>query len=292
MSFVDPRPLIERAFSEKWALGAFNTSNLEITQAIAWGLEQQNSPGIIQTSESAIEYAGLGIIYDMVRDIAEKAGVPIFLHLDHGRSFEIVEKCIMAGYKSVMIDGSKMPFVDNVALTKKVVDFAHAKGVWVEGEIGSIQGKEGMVASEIKMEDSMLTDPDEAAEFVAQTCVDSLAIAIGTIHGAFRGEEKIHFDRLVAIKEKIKIPLVLHGASGLPQDEITRAVREGIVKVNIDTELREVFHDTVMENEEKTDSKSVDPRKMLAPGREAVQKLVAQKTLVMGSAGKNAEFKV
>lgn len=292
MPFVDPRPLIERAFSERWALGAFNTSNLEMTQAIAWGLEQQKSPGIIQTSESAIEYAGLTIIYDIVRDVSEKAGVSIFLHLDHGRSFEIVEKCILAGYKSVMIDGSKMSFKDNVALTKKVVDFAHARGVWVEGEIGSIQGKEGMLRAEIKIDDSMLTDPDEAVEFVAQTNVDSLAVSIGTIHGAFRGEEKIHFERLAAIRNKVKIPLVLHGASGLPQDEITRAVREGIVKVNIDTELREAFHDTVMENEEKTGNSSVDPRKMLAPGRDAVQKLVAQKTLVVKSAGKNVEVRV
>jgi fructose-bisphosphate aldolase class II len=277
---------MERAFSEKWALGAFNTSNLEMTQAIAWGLEQQKSPGIIQTSESAIEYAGLEIIYDIVRDVSEKVSVPIFLHLDHGRSFEVVEKCVLAGYKSVMIDGSKMPFAENVALTKKVVDFAHAKGVWVEGEIGAIQGKEGMLVSEIKVEDSVFTDPDEAAEFVAQTNVDSLAVSVGTIHGAFRGEERIRFERLAAIKNKVKIPMVLHGASGLPQDEITRAVKEGIVKVNIDTELRESFHDSVVENEERAGNNSVDPRKMLAPGRDAVKELVAQKTLVVRSAGR------
>lgn len=286
MSFVEPRLLMERAFSEKWALGAFNTSNLEMTQAIAWGLEQQKSPGIIQTSESAIEYAGLEIIYDIVRDVSEKVSVPIFLHLDHGRSFEVVEKCVLAGYKSVMIDGSKMPFAENVALTKKVVDFAHAKGVWVEGEIGAIQGKEGMLVSEIKVEDSVFTDPDEAAEFVAQTNVDSLAVSVGTIHGAFRGEERIRFERLAAIKNKVKIPMVLHGASGLPQDEITRAVKEGIVKVNIDTELRESFHDSVVENEERAGNNSVDPRKMLAPGRDAVKELVAQKTLVVRSAGR------
>lgn len=287
MSFVEPRALIERAFFEKWALGAFNTSNLEMTQAIVWGLEQQKSPGIIQTSESAIEYAGLETIYDIVRDVSEKANVSIFLHLDHGKSFEVVEKCILAGYKSVMIDGSKMSFADNVALTKKVVDFAHTRNVWVEGEIGSIQGKEGMLVAEIKMEDSMLTDPDEAVEFVAQTNIDSLAVSVGTIHGAFRGEEKIRFERLMAIGNKVKIPLVLHGASGLPQDEITRAVKEGIVKVNIDTELREAFHDTVMDNEKTAGKNSVDPRKMLAPGRDAVQKLVAEKTLILGSAGKN-----
>jgi fructose-bisphosphate aldolase class II len=290
MLINNPHSLYEQAFREGWALGSFNTSNLEMTQAIAWGLQEKNSPGIIQTSESAIEYAGLVTLHDIISDVAKSVSVPVFLHLDHGRSFEIAEKCIHAGYKSVMIDGSKLSFDENVALTKKVVELAHQNDVWVEGEIGAIQGKEGMVSADIKMDDSMLTDPTEAVNFVAATGVDSLAVSVGTIHGAFRGEEKIRFERLREIHKVVKVPLVLHGASGLPPMEISQAVRLGIAKVNIDTELREAFHDSlegVVTSEALAgQQKSVDPRKMLTPARKAVQAVVAEKVALLGSADK------
>jgi len=290
MLIINPHSLYEQAFREGWALGAFNTSNLEMTQAIAWGLQEKNSPGIIQTSESAIEYAGLVTLRDIISDVARSVSVPVFLHLDHGRSFEIAEKCIHAGYKSVMIDGSKLSYEENVALTKKVVELAHENDVWVEGEIGAIQGKEGMVASEIKMDDSMLTNPAEAVKFASETGVDSLAVSVGTIHGAFRGEEKIRFERLQEIHAAVKVPLVLHGASGLPPEEISRAVKMGVVKVNIDTELREAFHDSlegVVTGEEGAEQqKTIDPRKTLTPVRKAVQAVVVAKVQLLGSAGK------
>ncbi len=287
MPLVKPHDIFKKAYVEGWALGAFNTSNLEVTQAIAWALKEKKSPGIIQTSEGAIEYAGLETIRDIIRDTANSVGVPVIIHLDHGKSFEIAEKCILAGYDSVMIDASSLPFAENVEVTKKVVELAHTHNVWVEGEIGAIQGKEGMLASDIKLEDSLLTDPDQAAEFVKLTGVDALAISVGTLHGAFRGEEKIRFERLKQIKSKVFIPLVLHGASGLPESDLSEAVKYGVSKVNIDTELREAFHDTIIENEGKQISaKSVDPRKMLAPGREAVKQVVIQKIDLLGSAGK------
>lgn len=287
MIIENPGKIYNNAFRERWALGAFNTSNLEITQAIAWGLKETNSPGIIQTSEGAIDYAGLETIHDIVESVAKESGAEIILHLDHGKSFEKVERCVEAGYKSVMIDGSALSFEENVRLTKQVVDFAHARGVWVEGEMGAMQGKEGMRTEEVKIDEAKLTKPAEALEFVRLTGVDSLAVAIGTIHGAFRGEEKIRFDLLKDIREVVNIPLVLHGASGLPDAEIAKAAKDGIVKVNIDTELREAFHDTFAENRNNNPiSGSVDPRKMLAPAREAVKQAVMKKVIALGSSGK------
>lgn len=289
MLVKNPNAIYQKAFNECWGLGAFNTSNLEITQAIALGLDAQKSPGIIQTSESAIEYAGLETLRNIIEGIAKTLEVPIFLHLDHGHSFEIVERCINAGYKSVMIDGSKLSFEENVVLTKKVVDLAHQNSVWVEGEIGAIQGKEGMKDGEMKYDESLLTSPEEAADFAEKTGVDSLAVSIGTIHGAFRGEEKIRFERLKQIREKVGVPLVLHGASGLPGLEISQAVKMGIAKVNIDTELREAFYGSVektIEKDKATHIMSVDPRKMLTPAKIAVQRVVEEKVRLLGSAGK------
>lgn len=293
MPLVAPQELFARAFRERWALGAFNTSNLEVTQAIARGLAAQQAPGILQTSEAAIRYAGLEILRDIIRDVAATVDVPLVLHLDHGKSFEVVEACVDAGYGSVMVDGSALPFVENVALTRRVVETAHARGVWVEGELGVIAGKEGLTeAAGSRQEagggagDASLTDPEEAAAFVAQTGVDALAISVGTLHGAFRGREGIRFERLQAIHEAVPVPLVLHGASGIPDADLPRAVVLGVVKVNIDTELREAFHDAVTAHREGTGDHSVDPRALLTPARDAVQKIVEQKVVLLGGAGK------
>ena len=312
MPLVAPHDLFHRAYREHWALGAFNTSNLEITQAIIRGLQEMRAPGIIQTSEAAIAYAGLNVLRDMIRDLAEAASVPIVLHLDHGRSIDMVEQCLAAGYGSVMLDGSALPLEANIALTERAVELAHARGVWVEGEVGAIAGKEGLTSgmgretggmghgaphpreSEIRvgtrgtgaMDETKFTDPAEAATFVLETGVDALAVSVGTLHGAFRGEERIRFPRLRAIREKVPIPLVLHGGSGLPAAEIKEALTLGIAKVNIDTELREAFHDTVVGHREDAADHSIDPRKMLAPARDAVMKIVADKVALLGSAGK------
>lgn len=293
MPLVAPQVFFARAAQEHWALGAFNTSNLEVTQAIAWALQEAGAPGIIQTSEAAIKYAGLETLRDIVRDVAASVTVPIVLHLDHGKSLDVARQCIEAGYGSVMIDGSALSLSENIALSKQVVELAHAKGVWVEGEVGTIPGKEGLRAESGKLkadrdgtEDTFLTKPEEAAQFVRETGVDLLAVSVGTFHGAFRGRERIRFERLQAIREAVSLPLALHGASGLPDDEIRRALEFGIVKVNIDTELREAFHDTLTAHQEGGKEHSIDPRAMLKPARDAVQKVVKEKVALLGSAGK------
>ncbi len=294
MPLVAPHDILARAFREHWALGAFNTSNLEVTQAIAWALQEANAPGIIQASEAAIKYAGLETLCDIIRDVAASVNVPIVLHLDHGKSLDIARQCIEAGYGSVMIDGSALPLSKNIALSKQVVELAHARGVWVEGEVGAIPGKEGMIGSSEQgtgdrdggADDRFLTKPEEAARFVQETGVDTLAVSVGTAHGAFRGREEIRFERLEAIHAAVSVPLVLHGASGLPDSELRRAVALGVAKVNIDTELREAFHDTITTHREDADGHSIDPRTLLAPARDAVQRVVRQKVDVLGSAGK------
>lgn len=284
MPIVNPKLLFYKAFAEHWALGAFNTSNLEITQAICWALEETKSPGIIQTSEATIEYAGLEIIKKIIDSVAETVSVPLVLHLDHGKSFEIVERCIEAGYQSVMIDGSAFSFEENIVLTKKVVDLAKENGVWVEGELGAIAGKEGLLKNEDGRAGEQFTKPEEAAEFVGRTGVNALAVSVGTMHGAFRGEEKIHFELLEQIHKAVPIPLVLHGASGVPEDQVKKSLQFGVTKVNIDTELREAFHSGLDRNDLKD---SIDPRKILAPARDAVKEIVKQKTEVLGSKGKS-----
>lgn len=286
MPLVAPHDLFRRALSEGWALGAFNTSNLEVTQAIVRALADARSPGIIQTSEAAIRYAGLRVLVDMVRDLAAAVDIPLVLHLDHGKSRAVVAQCLDAGYDSVMIDGSALSLPENVALTKEVVARAHALGVWVEGEIGALQGKEGLLAGEVDVDERQLTDPSEAERFVTETGVDALAISVGTLHGAFRGKERIRVERLRAIHERVRVPLVLHGGSGLPADDLRGAIELGIAKVNIDTELREAFHDRLFEHREDEPEHSIDPRKFLLPVRDAVQKVVAEKVRLLGSVGK------
>lgn len=286
MPLVAPHELYRRAASERWALGAFNVQNLETAQGVAWALANTRSPGIIQTSERAIRYAGLTVLKDIVRDVADGVNVPLIIHLDHGKSLDIVRQCLEAGYQSVMIDGSALHLKKNIALTRSATDLARRRGAWVEGEIGAVPGKEVVKEGEWELDDAQLTNPEEAAEFVASTGVDALAISVGTLHGAFRGKESIRFERLRAIREAVKVPLVLHGGSGLPADDIRRAVGCGVVKVNIDTELREAFHGALVGHREDALGHSVDPRALLSATREAIEKVVAEKVVLLGSAGK------
>lgn len=264
----------------KYAVGAFNTSDLEMTQAILEAANDEKSPVIIQTSEKAIEYAGLNNFVSIVRNEVVKYKIPIVLHLDHARDFKLIKLCIDNGYTSVMIDGSKFSFDTNIKLTKQVVGYAHSRRIPVEAELGALGGEEDYIKSSV-----WKTDPDQAQKFVKITGVDSLAVAIGNAHGIPQKDEKLDFKLLEKIKEKVKIPLVLHGASLTPAEDIKKAISLGIVKINIDTEIRLVFSKAVKEFQ-KAHPKDYDPRDILKAAKDAVKKLVKEKIEMFGSKGK------
>lgn len=275
--------LLSKAHKEGYAVGAFNTNNLEITQAIIEAAEEMRSPAIIQVSEGGLKYAGIETISAIVRTLAAKASVPVALHLDHGTDFNNVMKCLRNGWTSVMMDASKLPLEKNIAVTKNVVSIAHGMGVSVEAELGKIGGTEDNVT--VDEREASMTDPDEALSFVKETGIDYLAISIGTAHGPYKGEPKLDFDRLKKIKELLNIPLVLHGASGVPEDSIKTAVSLGINKINIDTDIRQAFAWRLREVL-KTDQEVYDPRKILGPCKDAMKEVVKNKMRLFGSTGK------
>lgn len=283
MSLVSLAELLQNAQKEHYAVGAFNCNNMEIIQAIVAAAEAEKAPVIIQASQGAIKYAGIEYISTLTRLAAEKASVPIALHLDHGTSFNQVVQCIRNGFTSVMIDGSKHQLEDNIALTNKVIEVAHPVGVSVEAELGKIGGTEDDIT--VSERDALFTDPEEAVHFVQSTNVDALAIAIGTAHGQYKGIPKLDFERLSKIREKISVPIVLHGSSGVPDEAIREAISRGVCKVNIDTNIREAF---VMASREvlNNNPKEIDPRKVLGPAREAAIEVIREKIRVFGANGK------
>lgn len=302
---VTNRDLMVPARKNGYAIGAFNVQNLESTLAIVEAAAEEKSPVIMQITPSVIKYAGLAYITSIVKTAAQSAPVPVAMHLDHGEDFETAAKCVEAGFTSVMIDGSFLSFEENIALTKRVVNIAHPKGVSVEAELGKLAGVEERSVEE---KEAILTDPDAAAEFVEKTGVDALAVAIGTSHGAykFKSEAKLDLERLKAISKKVSIPLVLHGASnvpqwivekankygaalsgakGIPEEQIKQAIALGIAKINIDTDLRLAFTATV--REVLTNSpKEFDPRKILGPAKDAMKEVAKSKMHLFGSSGK------
>jgi len=285
--FSKPHQLFKNALAQHYSIGAFNVSNLEFAQAVIGAAETLKAPVIAQTSEKAIEYAGVKVIARLVKLLAEQASVPVVLHLDHGKSLETVKKCIEAGYTSVMIDASTKPFEENIQTVKEVVDYAHQYNVWVEAELGAILGKEGAVklAGE-KTPESMFTDPTQAKQFVTETNVDSLAVSVGTIHGVFAGQEYIRFELVEKIKAVLpNFPLVIHGASGVKDDEIKRVTAYNVGKINVDTELRIAFDDSLRDFLKKQ-TDMVDPRDVLGAARAAVQAKVEEKIKLFGSEGK------
>ena len=288
-----------------YAVGAFNINNMEILQAIVETATEEKSPIIVSASPSAIKYAGLEYLTAIVKAAAKtNPSIPMTLHLDHGKDIETATMCINGGFTSVMIDGSRLDFEENVAMTKHVVELARSKGVSVEAELGKLVSQE----STAKDAEDPYTDPDAAVEFVDRTGVDSLAVAIGTSHGAykFKGDVKLDFERLKVIRSKVDIPLVLHGASGvpswivekatkygaelsgakgIPDEHITQAISLGIAKINIDTDLRLAFTGSVREVL-ATSPKVYDPRKILGPAKENMKKVVQEKMRLFGSSGK------
>ncbi len=283
--------ILADAMRADYAIGAFNTSNMEITQAIVRAAEAKKSPVIVQTSEGAIEYAGLTMIAKIVQLAAKESSIPVILHLDHGKNMVTVKRCIEAGYTSVMIDNSTLLFRDNINQTAEVVAYAHARGVWVEAELGAIVGKEGIKDLNGSVTpDSFLTDPKQAQEFVERTNIDSLAVSVGTIHGAFSGQEYIRFELLEEIQRVVsKIPLVLHGASGISSEHLQRACKGHVSKVNVDTEVRIAFEEAAGEYFKHTRD-SYDPRNILGPARDAMQKVIEEKIDLFGSAGTSAIY--
>lgn len=299
--------VLQDAHENNYAVGAFNINNLEILEAIMTAAEEENSPVIISTSEGAIDYAGMDELAALVHIKAKKADVPVVLHLDHGKNLDTIEKVINSGmYTSVMYDGSALSYEENVANTQKVIGWAHENNIPVEAELGAIEGIEDFVSVEEK--DAHLTNPDQAVEFVDKTHCDALAVAVGTSHGAykFEGESQLDFDRLREIKDKVDMPLVLHGASGVPDEikslcmeygcaiedargvadeDIAQAVACGINKINIDTDLRIAF-DAGVRKFLQENPEVFDPRKILTPAKELMTKVVKQKMNLFGCAGK------
>ncbi len=308
MGLVTTKEMFEKSMKEHFAVGAFNVNNMEIIQAILDAAKEEKSPVIIQASSSAIKYARVNYLMKMIEAGVEEAGVPVAVHLDHGPDFETCKMCIDAGFTSVMIDGSKYDFEENIEITKKVVDYAHERGVVVEAELGKLAGVEDDV--NVDASDAMYTDPDQAKEFVERTGCDSLAIAIGTSHGAykFKGEAKLRFDILQKIKEKLpNTPIVLHGAStvipelvetcnkyggnipgakGVPDEMLHEASEKGVSKINVDTDLRLAM--TAEIRKVLAEEPSVfDPRKYLTPAREKIKETVKHKMRdVFGSSNK------
>lgn len=283
MSLVSVDSLLTEAKKGGYAVGAFNCNNMEIVQAIIAAAEQEKSPVIIQASQGAIKYAGLPYIVSLVRTAAEQASVPVALHLDHGTSFDQVIQCIGSGFTSVMIDWSKYPLEENIAMTKQILSVARPLGVSVEAELGKIGGTEDDVT--VSDREATFTDPDEAARFVEETGIRSLAVAIGTAHGQYKGEPKLDFDRLKEIVEKTNIPIVLHGSSGVPDAALQEAVRLGVCKINIDTNIREAFTEGVREAL-AANPNEIDPRKIIGPARDKMIERVSEKMRVFGSNGK------
>ncbi len=309
MSLVTTKEMFEKSMKEGFAIGAFNVNNMEIIQAIVDAASEANSPVILQASASAIKYAGIEYLMKMVEAATiVHPNVPIAIHLDHGPDFDTCKMCIDAGFTSVMIDGSKYDFEENVRVTKEVVDYAHSKGVVVEAELGKLAGIEDEVNVDSK--DAMYTDPEQAEEFVRRTGCDSLAIAIGTSHGAykFKGEAKLRFDILKEIKERIpNTPIVLHGASsvipklvemcneyggdipgakGVPDEILMEAGKLGVSKINVDTDLRLAMTAGIRKVFVE-EPNAFDPRKYLTPARELIKETVKHKMInVFGSSDK------
>lgn len=298
MPLVTSTEMFKRAYDEKYAVGAFNVNNMEIIQGIVQAAAKENAPLILQVSAGARKYASPIYLRKLVEAAIEDTGLDIVLHLDHGADFEICKQCIDDGFTSVMIDGSKHPFEENIALTKRVVEYAHAKGVVVEAELGKLAGIEDSV--KVLSKNATFTDPAEAVEFVERTKVDSLAIAIGTSHGAykFKGEPNLDFERLETISKLLpEYPLVLHGAStvipefvqmcnnyggnipgakGVPEPMLRQASKLGVCKINIDTDLRLAM--TAAIRKSFIENPNVfDPRKYLGEGRTAIENMVARK---------------
>ena len=282
MALVTPKQLLLDAQKGGYAVGAFNVENMEMVQAVVAAAEELRSPVIMQTTPSTVKYANLNYFYENVKVAAQESSVPVVIHLDHGNSFELAMQAYRTGYTSIMIDGSHEGFEDNIALTSAVVKACHPGEVPIEAELGKVGGKEDDLDGG---EGDPYTNPQEAAEFVERTGIDSLAVAIGTAHGVYKGVPKLDFSRLSEIRKAVSIPLVLHGTSGVPDEDVAECIKRGICKVNYATDLRIAFtkgiNQVLKENPD-----TIDPKKYNAKGREEVRKYVMHKMKICQSIAK------
>lgn len=283
MPLVSMNEFLPQAKANKYAVGQFNMNNLEFAQAITEAATDLNSPFIFGVSEGALKYMGIEYTVALAEASAKKSGLPIALHLDHGSSFEVALKCIRAGFSSVMFDGSHHPYEENIRMTKEIVKAAHAMGVSVEGELGTIGGTEDDISHD--EEDATLAKPDEAIRFYEETGVDALAIAVGTAHGVYKGEVKIHYGIIEKVAAAIPISIVLHGGSGVPDELIAKAITSGVTKINVNTE-NQVASTAAIRQALANDAKVYDPRKYLTPARNAMIDVVKSKINLFGSNNK------
>ena len=302
--FADTKKLLLKAQQGKYAVAHFNINNMEMVQGVVAAAKKLKAPIILATSEGALKYAGIDYLYALAKTASEQTNVPIAFHLDHGKDLKIIKQAIQKGYSSVMIDASHEGFEKNIRLTKQIVTLAHKKGIAVEAELGTIGGAEDLVSSR----NIIYTDPAKAQEFVERTGCDFLAVAIGTSHGAYKfaGKASLHQEILRKIRSKVKVPLVLHGASGVPNalvkmaekygadrsgvkgvpdSQIKTAIRNGITKINTDTDIRIAF-DAAVRKALHNQPKDFDPRHILAPARSLIQEVAEQRIKLFGSAGK------
>lgn len=283
MYIIPTMQMLKKAQKENYAVPAFNIHNLETLQVVVETAAELKSPVILAGTPGTYRYGGVENLIAITNELAKKYEIPVALHLDHHEDFSDIEYKVKSGIRSVMIDGSHLNYEDNIKLVKQVTDFCHKYGVSVEAELGRLGGQEDDLIVDVK--DSKYTNPEQAADFIKRTGIDSLAVAIGTAHGLYVGEPKLDFDRLLEIKNKVEVPLVLHGASGLSDSDIQKAISRGVCKVNVATELKIAFSDALkayfLENTEAN-----DPRKYMEPAKKAMKEVVKKVIRVCGSEGK------
>jgi len=283
MPLVTSKEILERALAERFAVGAFNANNMEMVQAIVETAQEERAPVILQVSQGAIRYAGLEYAAGLVKIAASLADVPVVLHLDHGTDFDQNVRCLRAGFTSLMFDGSKLPYEENVAITRRVCEIAHIAGIPVEAELGRVlQAKDGVTPEEVE---AAMTDPDQAREFIERTGADSLAVAVGSVHAMESREATLDIARIEAIRQKVGVPLVLHGSSGVKHESIVEAIEHGICKINVATYLNQAFVEGMRAGFEKHPHE-VDPRKYLGLARENVKEAVREKIRLFKSSGR------
>lgn len=288
MPLISSTEMLQHARANQYAITAFNVHTLEMLQAVVEAAAETNSPLIIQSTVGTVKHLGPDYLAAAAKVAADRTGLPIALHLDHCTDFNIIVQCIRAGYTSVMIDASMLPYEENVKRTRQVMEIASPIGINVEAELGKVGGVEDDIVVDDR--DATLADPDECARFVEVTGVNTLAPAIGTAHGIYKGEPNIDFDRIERIASKVSVPLVLHGGSGIPADQVKRAVSLGMAKMNVATELRIAFSDAIKDIFAKHPDEN-DPRKYMIPAKAAVKEMAIQKMELCGCIGKAGDLR-